>query len=293
MSSSPNIVPPETQGPASPFENQAKKSRGKLRVFIGLAVLASLALALTAIGRVSSQATASQGPAADQMKRDPRSPRAYQFTGQGQILGGSGSTWLIGGVPVSVSGQTQTTGDLQAGGSISLIGHISVDGTWWADRIEPISDDISFFTFAGPLQSRAPTTWKIAGITLMIDKNTETEADLVAGELVLATFKVRQDGAWLATKIETLADPTPEPTPTYTPSPVAPKSQNKPAPPQKPADNQPKSSGSVTICHKPNGKSGGHTMTVDGSALASHLGHGDTLGPCSGNKPDKHNKHDD
>jgi len=234
MSSSQNIGSSEIQRPASPLEKQAKKSRGKLRVFIGLAVLASLALALTAIGRVSSKATPSQDPAADQMQRDPRSPRAYQFTGQGQILGGSGSTWLIGGVPVGVSGQTQTTGDLQAGGGVSLIGHISVDGTWWADRIEPISDDISFFSFAGPLQSRAPTTWKIAGITLMIDKNTETEADLVEGELVLATFKVRQDGAWLATKIETLADPTPVPSPTPTTSPTtvspaAPVFQNQPA----------------------------------------------------------------
>lgn len=297
MSPSQNIGPPEIQRPASHLEKQAKKSPGKLRVFIGLAVLASLALALTAISRVSSQATHSQDPAANQMQRDPRSPRAYQFTGQGQILGGSGSTWLIGGVPVGVSGQTQTTGDLQAGGGVSLIGHISVDGTWWADRIEPISDDVSFFSFAGPLQSRAPTTWKIAGITLLIDKNTETEANLVAGELVLATFKVRQDGAWLATKIETLADPTPEPSPTPTSSPTAvsppaPESQNKPAPPQKSADNQSKSS-SVTICHKPNDKNGGHTMSVAGSALASHLGHGDTLGPCSGKKPDKHNKHDD
>lgn len=295
MSSSPNIGSSDTQKSASPLEKLAKKSGRKLRVFIGLGVLASLALALTAIGRVSSQATPSQDSAADQMQRDPRSPRAYQFTGQGQILGGSGSTWLIGGVPVGVSGQTQTTGDLQAGGSVSLIGHISVDGTWWADRIEPISDNLSFFSFAGPLQSRAPTSWKIAGITLLIDKNTETEADLAEGELVLATFKVRQDGAWLATKIETLADPTPTPTPTLTPtpaSPSAPESQNKPAPPQKPADNQSKGS-SMTICHKPNDKNGGHTMTVDGAALASHLGHGDTLGPCSGKKPDKHNKHDD
>jgi hypothetical protein len=295
MSSSRKTDSSKVEGAVSHMEKHPKNPRGKLRLFIALAAFVSLALALTAIGRVSSQATPSQDPAADQMQRDPRSPRAYQFTGQGQILGGSGSTWLIGGVPIGVSGQTQTTGNLQAGGSVSLLGHISVDGTWWADRVEPISEDLSFFSFAGPLQSRAPTTWKIAGITLLIDKNTEMEANLAEGELVLATFKVRQDGAWLATKIETLADATEEPTPTPTssPTPASPvqhKSQNNPAPTQKPAGKPPKNSGGVTICHKPNGKSKGHNMVVDGPALASHLGHGDTLGPCSGKHSDKHHK---
>jgi hypothetical protein len=32
--------------------------------------------------------------------------------------------------------------------------------------------------------------------------------------------------------------------------------------------------GPVTICHK------GKTITVSGSSLAMHLGHGDTIGPC-------------
>lgn len=30
----------------------------------------------------------------------------------------------------------------------------------------------------------------------------------------------------------------------------------------------------VTICHK------GKTITVSGNAVAAHVGHGDTLGPC-------------
>lgn len=38
--------------------------------------------------------------------------------------------------------------------------------------------------------------------------------------------------------------------------------------------------GKVTVCHKPNGKKGGHTLTIGRSALPAHLGHGDYEGAC-------------
>jgi len=34
------------------------------------------------------------------------------------------------------------------------------------------------------------------------------------------------------------------------------------------------------VCHRDNGKPGGKTLTVGGSAVAAHLSHGDTQGPC-------------
>jgi len=40
----------------------------------------------------------------------------------------------------------------------------------------------------------------------------------------------------------------------------------------------------VVICHKP-GTPAEHTMTLPESAVAAHLGHGDTLGPCEGYTP--------
>jgi len=40
----------------------------------------------------------------------------------------------------------------------------------------------------------------------------------------------------------------------------------------------------VVICHKP-GTPAEHTMTVAQPAVAAHLGHGDTLGPCEGYTP--------
>jgi hypothetical protein len=35
-----------------------------------------------------------------------------------------------------------------------------------------------------------------------------------------------------------------------------------------------------TVCHRDNGNNGSQTLTVSGSALAAHLGHGDTAGAC-------------
>jgi len=40
----------------------------------------------------------------------------------------------------------------------------------------------------------------------------------------------------------------------------------------------------VVICHKP-GTPAEHTMTVAQPAVAAHLEHGDTLGPCEGYTP--------
>ena len=90
-----------------------------------------------------------------------------------------------------------------------------------------------------------------------------------------------------ALKIEPFDEPWVEPTPipTATPTPslgttsdlqkqVAPSARSEPPP------KAPKNRGQTTICHNPNHKKGGKTMTVDGAALQSHLGHGDRLGPC-------------
>lgn len=36
----------------------------------------------------------------------------------------------------------------------------------------------------------------------------------------------------------------------------------------------------VLVCHKPNKKKGGHTLSIASAAVPAHLGHGDTLGAC-------------
>ena len=42
----------------------------------------------------------------------------------------------------------------------------------------------------------------------------------------------------------------------------------------------------VLICHRPPGNpDNSHTLSVPPSAVAAHLAHGDTLGPCANDKP--------
>jgi hypothetical protein len=36
----------------------------------------------------------------------------------------------------------------------------------------------------------------------------------------------------------------------------------------------------VLVCHKPEKKKGGNTLSIGAPAVPAHLGHGDTLGPC-------------
>jgi hypothetical protein len=142
------------------------------------------------------------------------SARAYQFTGQGEILGGSGSIWMIGGVPIIVNNQTQVENGLHPGDAVSVLGQISKDGKWLADRISAVADQDSFFSFGGPLERRTSTAWQIAGITLQVNDQTQFGASIQDNELVVATFKVMPDGTWLALKIESLSEVAANPTPT-------------------------------------------------------------------------------
>ncbi len=224
-------------------EAAASTPGGKISQFFGPrsrratvfgAVFLTVAFIIFKIGH--SQATSDAMGAAAQSINSQASPRAYQFIGQGKILGGSGETWSIGGLPVVVGNQTQLNNEIHPGETVSLLGHITKNGVWQAERIQPISDNESFFSFAGPLESRSPSVWQIAGISVSVNENTQVAETVQDQELVLVTFNVLSDGTWLALRIESLSDspgvvtlpdtPTPAlltatPIPTVSPTPPA------------------------------------------------------------------------
>jgi hypothetical protein len=261
-----------------------QRSWFKPGLIIALILLVVVGIPSILLSRRGTQAAPSsaQSRAASE---DANLPYDYQFVGQGQISGGSDHMWIIGDVPIQVDDHTQLVGDLHVGDFVSLSGRILQDGTWLADRVELTQEDSTFFTYNGPLESMRAEIWRIGGHSLIVNQATEVESNLTIGQILLATFTSREDGTWLALKIEAFdkfpatptppPSPTPKPTksPTKTPVPAAPA---KPAPKSKPADN----SGTITICHRPNGKSKGKTLTLSAAAAQSHLAHGDTLGPC-------------
>ena len=255
---------------------------------LGLIILV-LVLGFTVAGSARSdiKATSRLGQAFGKDVRSWLAPADFQFTGQGWILGGAGSTWLVSGVPIQVDEHTQIIGALNAGDSVILSGRILDSGAWLADRIERADLQQPVFTFNGLLSSIEPGAWRIGSMTLTVDEASEVDVELAVNDPVLATFTPLESSTWLALKIEPFdkpwIEPTPVPTATPTPSPEsASESQKKVAPPARsdPPPKAPKNRGQTTICHNPNHKNGGKTMTVDGAALQSHLGHGDRFGPC-------------
>lgn len=217
---------------------------------------------------------------------DPTLPPDFQFIGQGRISGGTESAWIIGGVSIDLNEHTQLMSDLHAGDFVTLTGRILQDGAWLADRIELTQESESFFTFNGQLDWIRGSVWRIGGHSLLVNLQTELGSGFGTGDTLMATFSVMDNGAWLASSIVAFDKfpPTPTPTPAKTPQPTpTPTSQpvvkpaNKSAPDSKPKNS---ASGSVTVCHNPGHKKGGKTMTIGQGALASHLGHGDTRGPC-------------
>ena len=215
---------PTSQG-LNPEPKQERNARGRfawLRSrWVILPVLACLGVAFVLWGNGSSQASLERGNAASQLQKGQFSPRAYQFTGQGKVLGGAGGTWIVGGVPVAVSAQAQVRGVIHPGDPVSLLGHITQTGEWVAERVLPISEDDSFFSFAGPLDARGEKTWQVAGIPLAVDEKTLLGQAIQPGELVLATFRVTADHTWLALQIQALSALAADPTATATPAPTA------------------------------------------------------------------------
>ncbi len=155
-------------------------------------------------------------------------PPDFQFIGQGQIVGGAGMGWLIGGVPVELDEHTQIDGDLNVGDFVILSGRILSSENWLADHIERSDEKASFFTFNGPLVSMDSGSWKIGDRLLVVDERTELGSDLALNDPVLVTFTLQEDGSWLALKVEYFDKPWIEPTPTPTET-LAPAEETAPA----------------------------------------------------------------
>ncbi len=135
------------------------------------------------------------------------SPPANQFSGQGQITLISGTTWWIGGLPVTVINQTHLAGNPTIGDFVAVIGRL-VDGDLWiADRLEVVSGQTNLFQFAGPVEVIEESTWRIAGVVVNVDGNTLIDESLESGSIARVNFLVQSDGSYLALVINAIEGP--------------------------------------------------------------------------------------
>ncbi len=192
--------------------------------------------------------------------------------------------WVISGIPINVTGATVIVGEIKVNMLVRVELVLQADGTWLAVKIQPLSVMIwlpgcfeitaTVVSFDG--SQLQLTNWPL----LFLDPNVQItdgagEGDqgedednhdekgggasaLVPGSVVHILLCFGEDGTIRIVYIIIIEQPIIEP----------------------PISDEPPESGKVTVCHKPGKKGGGHTLTIDRSALGAHLGHGDYEGAC-------------
>lgn len=126
-------------------------------------------------------------------------PEAYGFEFVGEVQ--SINPWVVAGVGFDTTEWTEIDADLQEGNRVRVVGLVSTDGVWIAERIERLDTEHSTsFAFFGPVLSRDP--WNVRGVALVVDERTTIKGDITVGEMVKVTGWILEDGTWLATEIK-------------------------------------------------------------------------------------------
>ena len=124
----------------------------------------------------------------------------FNFTGVVQEIGEE--AWVISGIPVAVSEATRIDEGLAAGDTVFVEGAILEDGQWQAHVIRQAPETQRGFRFSGAVESIDP--WLVAGIAFETRAWTEIDAGIEIGSRVQVTGRIRDDGTWVAGRIERL-----------------------------------------------------------------------------------------
>jgi ferric-dicitrate binding protein FerR (iron transport regulator) len=203
---------------------------------------------------------------AERVERLDDATTPFEFVGVIQSM----ASWLVAGVPLSTTAETDIDAGLAVGDLVRVRGEIRPDGTWLAHSIRRVDDGQGCLVLRNVVV-RIEGTQIVLLDGQVIDLNGVTvNGTLNPGAVIVVYGCVGDDGQLLVIAIVIvfqLPEPPATPTPGPTPTPV----------PTRP----PEQSDKVTICHRPPGNPGNaHTITVGAPAVPAHLGHGDTLGPC-------------
>ncbi len=189
---------------------------------------------------------------------------ATSFAFYGPVL--SLAPWNVGGVSLTVDENTNIKGDITLDEMVKVIGWILEDGTWLAAEIKHTGLHIGQGCFMASSVVQSINDDEIIltdGQTRVRSEDLEVQGDLKEASLVRYQFCVDKDGVGKIGRIIV-------------------ESQLEELPPL---------AGKVVICHYPPGNPGNrHTLEVGQPAVSAHLAHGDTLGPCPSEKPDKKSK---
>ncbi|MBN1580506.1 MAG: FecR domain-containing protein [Anaerolineae bacterium] len=178
--------------------------------------------------------------------------------------------WSVNSIPLIVDDQTEIKGNARLGVHVRVKALLQPDGTLLARQIKAVGfarghGCLDFSSIVAQVNDAQIIL--INGLVIPLD-SLHVEGEIEPGSLIVLGVCVENDGSIVFVNIVLVYQLDPDVV--VLPAPVLP----PPQPAQPPSDG-----GEVTICHKP-GTPAERTMTISRSALQSHLGHGDTIGPC-------------
>jgi hypothetical protein len=143
---------------------------------------------------------------------------AYVFALRGVVQAADATSLTVDGVKVSVHALTQVTGTPVVGSLVEVSGRILAPDAWLADSISVVTGTdpaVEELSFTGAIGAMDGSEWQIGGNKVLVNSATTRNPDLKVGDVVKVTFRVLDDGAWLAMSIDRLRDEE-EPMPTET-----------------------------------------------------------------------------
>ena len=108
--------------------------------------------------------------------------------------------WIVAGVPISATAQTEIDDDIAVGDMVKVTGQILSDGTWLAAKIDRFEDERRLrVDFTGLVSSTDP--WVIGGVTIATNDRTKIKGNPQVGDIARVKGDVLPDGTWLAREI--------------------------------------------------------------------------------------------
>jgi hypothetical protein len=145
---------------------------------------------------------------------DPDNP-TYQFSLQGSIGAKNDTNWMIAGVTVEVSAETNILGTPGIGDQVYVTGRILEDNLWMADQIVPVAGE-AISNITGTVQKIGSPYWLISGVKFMVTEDTLISGDVELNSPVKVIFTILDTGDWQALSITSLEEKDIEPEPTAT-----------------------------------------------------------------------------
>lgn len=152
--------------------------------------------------------------------------RSQEVNFAGSLSQMQGDTWIVGGITVTLTSQTELVGEFKLDYYVQVQGILQPDGTVIASRLQVQTFDIS-----GEIQAMASDHWTVNDVTVYITHQTIINGTPAVGSQAHVTTILLSGGRMQASSIEVTGSPqsTSVSSPTISPTTIQPSSTPVPA----------------------------------------------------------------